>query len=225
MSRNYIIAGVVIVLLIALGGGYMMMNRNSEAPAATSENTSPAPEAQASVTTEKSSLKNFMSMQGDRQCQFNDPETGNSGTVFLNSGKMRGDFSSTVNGKVTASHMINDGKDAYIWMDDQTTGFKTNLEAIEKMSGQTGVQQTVDINKQVDYKCTGWTPDPVKFAVPTEIKFQDMSKMMEDAMKRMPNTSPNASAVSADDSKEACAACDNLEGESKDQCKRALKCN
>lgn len=219
MNRNLIVT-IVVVAIIALAGGYYVMSHMQAAPQAPSQTAAETPTPQPSAAMEKASLKSFMTMVGDQQCQFNDTETGNSGTVYLNSGKMRGDFSSTVNGKPAATHMINDGTDAYIWMDDQATGFKTNLKTIEEMSGQTGVQQSVDLNKQVDYKCTGWTPDPVKFAVPTEVKFQDMSKMLQDGLKMMPSGSPSAASNA-----QACAACDNLEGDQQAQCKRALKCN
>lgn len=222
MNRNILVT-VASVILIVLATGYYFMNRASVSPAAPQEvqsSVQPSP----TTTTEKATLKDFLTMQGTQKCDFSDPDNGSSGTVYLNSGKMRGDFSTNASGKVSMTHMINDGKDAYIWMDDQTTGFKTSIDAVEQMSGQTGVAQTVDINKKVDYKCESWTADPVKFTVPVEIKFQDMSKMMEDAMKRMPSTSPMAS-VSLEDNKAACSACDNLDGNAKDQCKRALKCN
>lgn len=117
--------------------------------------------------------------------------------------------------------MINDGKDVYIWMDDQTTGFKTSLAAIEEMSGQTGSTQAVDLNKEVDYTCASWTVDPIMFAVPTEVKFQDMSKMMENMGAITQSPVPGATSSNA----AACAACENLEGDSQAQCKKALKCN
>ena len=201
-----------------------MMNKTTQEPAASTVNNTAQPSVEASISTQKSSLKDFMTMTTDQQCEFKDSETGNSGTVYVSNGKMRGDFISDVNGKQAASHMINDGTTAFIWMDDQATGFKTNLEAIEKMSGQTGVSQTVDINKPVDFTCSSWTVDQAKFAVPVEIRFSDMSQMMEDAMKRMPSTMPT-SPVASGNSQVACAACDSLEGEAVTQCKTALKCN
>ena len=197
------------------------MNPTSETAVNPSDATPEVSVSSAPATSEKASLKNFMSMVGDQKCDFSDTETGSSGVVYLNSGKFRGDFSSNVNGKVTPSHMINDGKDVYIWMDDQTTGFKTSLAAIEEMSGQTGSTQAVDLNKEVDYTCASWTVDPIMFAVPTEVKFQDMSKMMENMGAITQSPVPGATSSNA----AACAACENLEGDSQAQCKKALKCN
>jgi hypothetical protein len=217
MNRNLIATIVVVILIVAASASYLFMNRpvSTPAPAGNMETS-----AQPSPVMEKTSLKSFMSMAGTQKCDFTDPDSGNSGTVYLDSGKMRGDFSASVGGKTSMTHMINDGKNAYIWMDDQATGFKTSISAIEAMSGQTGMQQTVDINKEVNYKCESWSADPLKFAVPAEIKFQDMSKMMEDAMKRMPSSS-----LSPEDKAAACSACSNLEGDAQTQCKRALKCS
>lgn len=220
MNRN-LIATIVVIFIIAGAGGFYFMNRQAVAPAANNETQTPV----ASIAVEKSSIKDFMAMSGNQRCVFSDAETGNSGTVYLNSGKMRGDFSSNTGGQVSNTHMINDSENIYIWINNQTTGFKTTLTDVEKMSemsGQNGVSQSVDINKKVDYKCEAWSVDSGKFVIPAEIKFQDMGKMMENLgnmMQVSPN--PNASGASA----EACAACDSLTGGAQDQCKRALKCN
>lgn len=193
-----------------------------------SEVSPSSPEAQmpgASSTTsmERATLKSFMAMGGTRQCEFTDTETGSSGQVYLDSGKMRGDFSSNVNGKVTPSHMINDGESVYVWMDDQPTGFKTTLAAIEAVSGTTGVSQSVDVNKEVNIKCENWNAEADKFTLPQDKTFNDMSKMMQDVTKMMQSAKPSAS-LSPEVSEQACAACENLEGQAKTQCRSALKC-
>lgn len=219
MNKNLVVTIVVVLIIIAAAGGYFFMNRSQTAPVATqTQEASMAPTS----TTEKASLKDFMSMGGSQKCLFNDPETQTNGEVYISEGKMRGDFNAKVGDKLVPSHMVNDGKDIYIWMDDQTTGFKTSLQAIEEMSqheGMTGVNQSVDLNKQVDYSCEGWIRDETKFAVPVEVKFQDMGAMMQ-SMKGAASMAPSASIPAA-----ACAACDNLQGSQRDQCRTALKCN
>lgn len=221
MSKNLIVT--IIVILIALGaGGYYLMNRQPAVPV----NPEPAePVVSPTTTMEKTTLKSFMNMGGNQQCEFSDMETGSSGSVFIADGKMRGDFSANAGGKATASHMINDGKDIYIWMDDQATGFKTSLTAMEEMSnteGMTGVNQTVDLNKQVDYKCESWSADQLKFAVPVEVKFQDMAAMMKN-MPSMASSAPSGSAMQGN--AEACKACENLDDQQRTSCRTALKCN
>lgn len=226
MTRNLIVT-IIAVILIALAGGYYFMNRFSETPVNPTDTTPAVSVSQSPTISEKTSLKNFMSMGGTQKCEFSDADNGNSGSVYLNAGKMRGDFMSRVNDKETSTHMINDGTSVYIWIDDQKTGFKTTLESIEQMSnseGVTGVSKTVDINKQVDYKCGGWNADQVKFAIPTEVKFQDMGVLLKNAQNMKGSASPDAS-VSTGGNTEACAACNSLEGEAQTQCKRALRCN
>lgn len=226
MTRNLIVT-IIAVILIALVGGYYFMNRFSEPPVNPINTTPAASVSQSPTISEKTSLKNFMSMGGTQKCEFSDADNKSSGSVYLNAGKMRGDFMSKVNDKETSTHMINDGTSVYIWIDDQKIGFKTTLESIEQMSnseGVTGVSKTVDINRQVDYKCGGWNADQVKFAIPTDVKFQDMGVLLKNVQNMTRSASPNAS-VSSGGNAEACAACNNLEGEAQVQCLRALKCN
>lgn len=219
MNRNLLIAGIVVIILVALAGGYLFMNRAAMNLSLSTQSPMPVPTSLA----EKTSLKDFMLLAGNQKCEFNDPETGNSGTVYSGSGKMRGDFSAQINGKVTPSHMINDGGSIYIWMDEGKTGYKTTLEAIENVNGLVGGSQTIDINKKVDYSCSSWTVDEGQFIVPTDKQFTDMTKMMQDAAKMMQNATPAASVMQSNPN--VCAACDNLTGDNKIQCKVSLKCN
>lgn len=220
-NRNLVVTLGVFAVIIFAAAGYMFMNRVSVNPSAV-QTDNPTVSPAATATTEKSSLKDFMSMTGDQKCEFNDEVSGSSGFVYLNSGKMRGDFTSKVNDKESLTHMINDGSDIYIWMDGQKTGFKTTLESIEQISqteGVTGVSQTVDINKKVSYKCETWIAEQAKFKVPDGVNFQDIAAMM----KKIPS-SASASGMSQTNI-DACSACNNLEGDAQAQCKRALKCN
>lgn len=230
MNRNVVVTIGVLVIIIVAVGGYMFMNRSSVNPSAIqTENPSVSPVA-TTITTEKTSLKDFMRMTGDQKCEFKDEDSSSSGNIYLNSGKMRGDFISSVNDKESITHMINNGTDIFIWIDGQKTGFKTTLDSIEQISkteGTTRVSQPVDINKQslamlakqVDYKCEAWTVEQLKFAVPDDVNFQDIAAMM----KKIP-ASATGSGMS-NSNIEACSACNNLETDAQAQCKRALKCN
>lgn len=222
MSKNLVVT-IVVILIVLAAGGYFLVNRSNPQPSISDSQTSVAEPVS---NGQRMSIKEFMSMSGSQQCEFSDVESGSSGEVYLAEGKMRGDFSSKVNGDTVNSHMINDGNNIYIWMDNQTTGFKTSLQVMEEMSkeeGMTGVNQTVDLNKQVEYTCQAWSVDEAKFSVPTEIKFQDIGAMME-SVGKMKTDAPNSS-IPSDAKAAACAACDNLQGEQQDQCKSALKCN
>lgn len=222
MNRNLLVSIIVIILIVGAGGYFLMTRENATVDQVAQ--VSPQPSVAASASTEKTSLKNFMTMTGTQECQFTDPENGTSGVVYLDSGKMRGDLSTITDGKPTPTHIINDGQDIYIWADDQQMGFKTSIAAIEAMSGQTGSVETININKEVEYKCSNWTADPLKFAVPVEIKFQDMEAMMKNMQNMMHSSSPNSS-VMPEENAEACKACDNLPDNARAQCRTGLKCN
>jgi len=147
-------------------------------------------------------------------------------TVFFGGGKMRGDFTTTVNGKVEVSHMINDGTTVYTWVDGQAMAMKMAVSAMDNMqskapaSGQP--QPAVDPNAKHDYNCSSWTLDQATFSLPKGVDFKDFSAMMNagaSASGGAPVTPPSGSANNA----AACAACNNA-GAGKAQCLAALHC-
>lgn len=220
MNRNLLVTLIVISVIAAAAGGYLFMNRSQSAPVVNQSqevSTSPA------SSSEKIALKDLMNISGSQKCQFSDKENESNGVIYISDRKMRGEFNAKGGEKNNMTYMVNDGKDIYIWMDDQTTGFKTSLQAVEQMSqqqGMTGVNQTVDLNRPVDYSCENWIKDETKFAVPVEVKFQDTGALMKNLPQVVQSANPQASVSSA-----ACAACNNLQGEERDQCRTALKCN
>lgn len=214
MNKNIIIGLVIVILLLVGGGGYMFLNRSQTNP----QTTSTQPAENTTQTTSKASLKSLMSLGNNQTCTFEDTQSGSSGTVYISSGKFRGDFSSNVNGTVTGSHMISDSSNVYVWMDNTNDGFKMSMDSIEKLNESN--QKTVDINKEVDYSCSGWGVDSSKFSIPTQITFQDFSAMMEDASKMMKSVTGTSQ-----DNTAACSTCNNLPAEAQAQCKAALKCN
>ncbi len=223
MNKNLIVTAVVVLVVLAAGGGYLMLNNSQQEPVMQDNQV---PNSNQTLGSDRITLKDFMTMSGSKQCQFKDAESDSSGEVYIAAGKMRGDFKSKVDDDTVASYMINDGESIYIWMDNQNTGFKTSLQAMEEMSNQdgvTGVNQTVDLNKQVEYTCQNWTIEENKFLVPTEIKFQDIGAMIKSVGEVQPV--PSGASIPSDAKDAACAACDNLQGEQRDQCRSALKCN
>ena len=174
MNKTLIIAIVAVVLLLLGVGGFLLM---SQSKPATRNTVSVSPSSSESPnTTQKTSLKSLMSLGANQTCTFTDAATGSSGTMYIGRGTARGDFQSTVSGRTTMSHMINDGTVVYVWMDGQAQGFKSSLDAIEKLSGS--AQNTVNVNAEVDYSCTPATPDAAKFTVPTDVTFSDFSNLM-----------------------------------------------
>ena len=215
MNKSVII-GIVLVLVAALGIGAYVMNSKSTSPSTgTMGSTQPTPQ---NAMINKLSLKDLIQAGSNQQCTFSDTEAKTSGTVYLGGGKMRGDFQSEADGKPFTSHMINDGTAVYIWMDNQPGGFKASMDAVEQASAGINMQ-TIDINKPSDYACEPWSVDGSKFTVPTTIQFSDMSSMM-----KMISPVTTGGAM-MDPNSGACAACNNLPGDSKAECLTALSCN
>jgi len=185
---------VGVVIVIALGA-YLIMAKsktdnsemannaqsNSEVKNSQS-NTAPANSVQHTDT----SLKALLASGTSQKCSYSD--SGSEGVFYLSGGKSRGDFTTTVSGKTTASHMISDGKTSYIWMDGQPQGYKMSLEVNASTNQQANstaasAQQGVDVNKTMNYDCQAWSADNSMFNLPSGIEFVDFAAMMKGSMK------------------------------------------
>jgi hypothetical protein len=161
------------------------------------------------------SIKDLLTAGIPQQCTFTDAsgEAGLEGTTYIAGGKMRGDFTTTVDGKTTTGHTIFDGKTSWIWMDETSTGFKIEVDPSEADSSELPVQQGMDLNKTIDYNCSTWLPDNTLFNPPTDITFTSFE---------VPDTT-EADAMTGNQN--LCESCEALSGESKTQCLTALNCN
>lgn len=215
MNKNLII-GIVALLLIGGGGYYFMTKGSVSTPTTPSSETS----SQQPATAFKS-LKDLLMSGVAQKCTFTDKSENvdMNGTTYVANGKMRGDFNSSVNGKVMVSHMIVDGKTSYMWTDDTTTGFKFAFDpqsTEETQADESDKRQgSVDINKTMDYKCNPSTVDGSMFTPPANVKFTDYSQMM----------GPSSSGKTGTGVNPGCSACDSLEGDDQAQCRAALKCS
>ncbi len=222
-------AGGLILLIILGGAGFFFLNKNKSKSTSEVQVTQMVTPQTETVMESGQSFKDLMKLSTNQQCTFTDTSTQNSGTVYGGSGKVRGDFSSVVNGTSLASHVISDGKTVYVWTDGQPQGFKMTLTEMETLPQDT-TSKSVDLDKKVDYSCNAWITDNSKFQVPTTVKFSDMSKMMKDVMgqtnsKQSTPSVPAAATKSLEDIKASqCAACDSLPAASQAQCRQTLGC-
>lgn len=217
-----LILAIIIILLIT--GGATLLNR-SKNQAATTVVTTPKPTEPKSAAT---SLKNLLSLGKSQMCtyEYTNPESGSvKGVVYLSSGKMRGDFTTTANGKPYSGSMINDTKYVYTWSTAAKQGFKTQITAdIQKaMTGGSGSasnqQQSIDTSAKYDYKCSNWSTDASKFTPPGDIKFTDYSSMMKQIV------SPTGTTTTDKTAGPQCGACTYLTGDQKTACLAQYKCN
>lgn len=110
-------------------------------------------------------------------------EADTSGTVYVAGTDLRGDFTSTVNGKVEETHMIRVGDLSYVWSSSLPQGMVMTITGDGAKSGDTvGTSgMGVDDNASYEWDCNPWSKDESKFAPPSNIEFMDLSSMMQGA--------------------------------------------
>ena len=204
MNNKTVIA--VVVVVIVLVAGFFMFKGKSAPTNAPADNSSVATNPEAP---KQNSLKGLLTLGTSQQCTFNDTVSNNSGTVYVSSGQMRGDFSAQVNGKTEASHMISDGQTSYVWMDGTSTGFKMKFDASTQGNTQS---QGVDANKNMDFNCSSWIADASLFIVPAPVKFTDTTAL-----------TPSGSGTSDSSQSSQAAACASLSEPAKTQCLQSIQ--
>ncbi len=209
MMKNKAVIAVVVILLLGVGG-YFYFNKSRNV------------ETAGGISSGVKSLKELLASGVPQKCTFaSDDESGKTeGTSYIAGGKVRADFTSTINAKTTVSHMISDNKTSYIWTDGDKTGFKmtiteTDTNATDSpVTGETASQgNEADLDQKSDYKCSVWVPDNSMFTPPADVKFTDFSEMFK--------PSP---ATSGSGSSQQCSICDSLKGDDKTSCLSALNC-
>jgi hypothetical protein len=176
-----IIVAALVIYLIVMAKGKSGNGNNTDSAnvnSSQSANSSGSAGANANVqANNESSLKQLLAAGVSQKCTFSD--NGSQGTFYVSSGKSRGDFSSTVAGKATTTHMISDGKTSYVWVDGQPQGFKMSFDAAsqQQANASASAPKGVDVNKTLDYHCEAWSADSSMFSMPANIQFMDLSTM------------------------------------------------
>ena len=234
MKKKQLIVVIIIVLIILVGGGFFL-SKHSMSPSQAGQTANSAMQS----ATGKKSLFDFFSMTGSQKCTFTNSSTNNGGTVYVSSGKMRGDFQEKNNstGASEQTHMINDGTYVYIWTDGQNNGYKMSESFIKQEESQpteapangssaNQPSQAVDMHQQVNTSCGAWTADASMFVPPTNITFTDYSSMMQGAGSGTAAQSGAApQGMSAQQKQTACSACNQVPaGAMRNQCLAQLKC-
>ncbi len=177
---------IAVVAALAVGGGVYYATRGDEAGTESEVET----EAKAKVETHgdvqikgessKSSLRSLLAIGKDVVCTFESSarNTESSGTVYISStGEMHGNFDSENQIGSVHSHMIvkADGM-AYVWSGSQ--GTKMNFSKIDA-AASSETDTSVNMDAQVEYKCSDWKRDNSKFEVPSDVNFIDIDAMMK----------------------------------------------
>ncbi len=170
----------VVVLVAVVVGAYFIITKNkpevsNEAIVNTDAMTQ---ETQTGETSSKKMAFSEFVKQDDRpyKCEVKQAMSDfeNSGTVYLDKGNVRGEFTTIAEGRTLDTMFIARDGYTYIWSSAlPNTGFKTKLAAKTDTTG-TDVSGTYSWNADQigDYDCMLWTPDQSKFIVPTNISFK-----------------------------------------------------
>lgn len=216
-SKSLIIVTVVILALIG-GALYLTFGKSTTTPQETEMMGEKTQNAKEMI---KGSLKSLFGAGKNVTCTVNNIDNQGNGTVYVTGNKIRGDFTSKIDGKTIENHFIQDKEFSYFWSSEMEEGIKmkadlgTEETAIsDNKDTQVSSTETVDLNKEVDYKCSNWSVDNSKFIPPANIKFSDLSNLM------MPKTTPSEGDVT---DKIEGSPCDKLpDAESRTACEKAL---
>lgn len=211
--------GVVVVVIIAvvvthMGGSPSSSNSASTGNQVESASTTAAPEM---------SLSDLFAAGTSQKCIVS--TGGAQGTVYVTSGHMRGDFTeNTATGTVT-SHMITDGKTAYVWTSAMAQGMSMSFSSMSSMSAQAQAHgsSAPDPAAKANYSCNPWSVDQSEFTLPTNITFTDMSAMMGAAAGASAGASAGTGASAGGSN--MCAMCNSISNASqKASCLSAMHC-
>ena len=157
--NNKVLIGVVAVVIVLLGAFFFF--RSGGSGGSTAETPS-----------QLLSLRDLRGRSGPQTCTFTS-STANSqseGTVYINNGLMRGNFTSSQNGQTVASHMITKDDSVYVWSDGLAQGYKMDVSTLDAAPGG-GTQNGIDATAPVGYDCKAGSIDPSVFELPAGITF------------------------------------------------------
>jgi uncharacterized protein YxeA len=166
-----------IILILVVGvivfGGYYLINKNKTQDISQVvnqiESESPATEE---PTSKKMSFSEFVKQSGSYQCSVKQSTSDfdSSGTVYVNDGRMRGEFETIAEGINIKSYIIMKDGFIYTWSSaSPKIGFKMAIKTdVENANSQNYSWNPEQIG---DYDCSFWLLDESQFAVPTNIKF------------------------------------------------------
>jgi hypothetical protein len=173
------IAWILIIAAVAVGGYSIYQHKNAQRQDVAAVQEQPQQE-QPAPSGKKMAFSAFVKQNNDPyQCTVQQylSDMDNSGTVYLNAGMIRGDFSTVAEGKtMQGSFLLKDGMQ-YVWQKGSTMGFKMAVST--NASGDTGASAngtyTWNAEQIGEYDCKPWTADASLFVPPTNVKFTDMT--------------------------------------------------
>ncbi len=183
MNKNFIIGGVVVVIVVVAGVLVFGGEKNAE------QNQ---PQNQEEVQNQEQSEKDAQTLRDfingktgqNMKCEFTS-QVGEASTLdvttYVAGERVRVDYSMQppINGQSTL-HMVSDGNYSYLWGDSKLgnmfAGMKFRVEEEGSQSASQEAEQFVDYDMPM-INCERWNPDEEMFETPDDIEFVDMEEM------------------------------------------------
>ncbi len=173
MKNKGLLIGAVIIIILAAFGGYMFLNKSQGIPSSGTENDT------GNVFT---SIQDALSKSVSLKCDFTD-ESGRKTVAYVKNGAVRADIASP-NANESGSVIVKDKK-IYFWnaqggfmMEVPETTPEEGAAKPETMQGQ----DIVGSLEQYKDSCNAAIVSDSLFTPPSDVDFQDFSKMMERTM-------------------------------------------
>lgn len=173
MSKNIMIS--VLIGVAVLGGGYLVFkNKSSEVSSVDATNNGAE-----KPTEKKMSFDVFLKQGGSYKCDVKQylSDMENNGTVYVDAGNIRGEYATVAEGRnIQTSFIMKDGY-SYTWSSmAPNMGFKVKVDTTTGTNTDASTQGTYSWDaKQIgDYNCEPWTADQSMFALPANIKFNEI---------------------------------------------------
>lgn len=175
----------IAVVIIAIAGGFFVMNRSGSSPSVPTETSSESPSDTASSGEITSTLPDVIGRGENLECDFRIPvEQGsenpfNAGKLWTTGNQGRSTITANVNGSQMEANAIYKDNTAYTWMSmaGKTMGYKFSQSELEKMDSSLTPeerQQAEQVRSEMLFNCNPWTPDASKFVLPSDVNFQEL---------------------------------------------------
>lgn len=172
-KKTLITIGILVLIVVGAYGAYRVYKHFKRLSTTPSTQTTAATEQPSTLA----SLKDLISKGVSQSCTYTTDKS--QGTIYMSGGKVRADVNTTVGSVATKAHMIMMDNTSYVWTDEMSTGFKVaydiNATPVPGASPST-IQETIDANTSMNYKCGVWVADASKFALPGGVTFRTLSK-------------------------------------------------
>lgn len=179
MNTKIIVA--IIALVVLLGGGYLIYGKSKTAPQTLKANPQPTQKVQGNIF---NSIQDALSRSLSLQCSFTD-EAGRQITSYIKNGAVRADF--TAQDPKQSGSVIIKNNTVYFWNGKQ--GFMMAMPVYPTGTAQNSQNGTSNSNSQGQnmiatmekYKnsCKPAVVADTLFTQPSDVTFQDMSKIMQ----------------------------------------------